>query len=172
VTPREVRNLIAAVVHAWPTVPYRNDEPGPLIVTWHAILADVEYAEAEAVVIAHARQGEPFPPAPGVIARAVLDARDRQAGVDAPDVDAAWREVQDGVRSRGLAAGPPDWSHPAVAAAVSSLGWRDLCLSTNPDVTRAHFLRLYESAVRRTVDRARFDSVIGIGPAATRELSP
>lgn len=152
---RETATLIAVVIHSWPTVPWRNDEPGPLALTWQQILADVTFDEAHAVVIDVARTGAQFPPTPGVIAKTVLDARDRAQGRLVPDADQAWAEVQHGVSSHGFVNGQPDWSHPAIAAVVAGITWRELCMSTNQDTIRAHFLRMYDGAARRVVAEER-----------------
>lgn len=174
-TQREVRDLIALVIHLWPSVPYRNDEHAPLIVSWHLVLTDVALTEATLIVRDAARDGQPFPPTPGAIAKQVLDARDRAAGTLAPDADEAWAEVQRGVSSHGYVNGQPQWSHPAIGAVVSAITWRELCLSTMGDVVRAHFLRLYEAAVRRVVADQRRQSdeafVLGAAPRNTPELS-
>lgn len=152
---REVATLIAVVIHLWPTVPWRNDEPGPLAITWHSVLADVTFDEAHAVVVDVARTGAQFPPTPGTIAKTVLDGRDRAAGRMVPDADEAWAEVQHAVATVGFYAGPPAWSHPAVEGCVAAITWRELCLSTNADTLRAHFLRMYDTAARRTRDAER-----------------
>lgn len=148
---QEIRNLIAFVIHAWPSVPWRNDDSKPIVAAWHTILADIELGEATAVLVGVARAGVEFPPTPGVLAKAVLDMRDTIAGRRAPDADQAWAEIQHGISTRGYVNGQPEWSHPAVAAVVSALTWRELCLGTNHDTMRAHFLRLYGTAVDRVV---------------------
>lgn len=154
-TPKEVRDLVALVINAWPTVPYRNADQAPLIKTWHAILHDIDYHEAAVLLTDLSRAGATFPPPPGVIVKTVLDMRDRIAGVRAPDVDEAWAEVQRGVSSHGYVNGQPVWSHPAVAAVVAAITWRELCMSTNQDTIRAHFLRMYDPALKRIVNDQR-----------------
>lgn len=152
---QETRNLIAFVIHAWPSVPWRNDDSKPLIAAWQTVLADIELSEATAVLVGVARAGAEFPPTPGVLAKAVLDMRDVRSGRRAPDPDEAWAEIQRAISSHGYMNGPPDWSHPAVDAVVSALTWRELCLGTNHDTMRAHFLRLYTTAVERVVRNER-----------------
>ena len=155
-TQQEVRNLIAFIIHAWPTVPFRNDDPVPLIQSWHLILGDVDYRAAQAVLVDVARQGSEFPPAPGVLARTVLDAVDRASGRMAPDVDEAWAIVQDAIHRKGLTHGPPMvWPHPAIETAVYAIGWRELCTSTNVDTLRAHFRQFYERAAERDLRERR-----------------
>lgn len=152
---KETRDVIAFVLHTWPSVPWRNDEMVPLIKSWHLILDDIGVDEAIAVLADIARSGAQFPPPPGVIAKTVLDLRDIAAGTRAPDADEAWAEIQRGISTHGWTNGPPEWSHPAVRAVVAALTWRELCMSTNADTIRAHFLRLYDTAWRRVVNEQR-----------------
>jgi hypothetical protein len=49
--------------------------------------------------------------------------------------------VQDAIRT-----GTRRWSHPAVEEAVTTIGWRSLTMSENPDTIRAQFRRAYEDA--------------------------
>lgn len=161
-TQQEVRNLIGLTVTLWPTVPMRVEVDALMLTSWHLVLADVEFGEAAAAVAEAARRGDAFPLAPGAIAARVLDARDRAAGLAAPDADEAWTELTSAVRARGLAAGPPEWSHPAVATVARALGWRELCMSNNEGVLRAHFLRLYDPAVQR--QRSERRAALGTAP--------
>jgi hypothetical protein len=154
-TPQQTRDLIGFVINLWPTVPYRNDALAPMVKSWHLILSDIDASEATALLVDLSRAGQEFPPTPGLIAKTVLDLRDELAGTRAPDADQAWAEIQRGIGSHGFVNGQPVWSHPAVADVVAALTWRELCMSTNHDTMRAHFLRLYDTAAKRTVDRSR-----------------
>lgn len=171
---KQTRDVIAFVLHSWPSVPWRNDEMVPLIKAWHLILMDVDVDEAIAVLADLARSGAPFPPPPGVIVKTVLDMHDSIAGTRVPDADEAWAEIQRGIASHGFVNGQPEWSHVAVASVVSALTWRELCMSTNPDTIRAHFLRLYDTAARRvtseqrSVARAALNSPARLGELPSR----
>lgn len=147
----EVARLIAFIAHSWPTVPTRHDDPKMMTAVWHAHLADVELGDAIEVVKRWAARAEPFPPAPGVIVHELREAADRATGARAPDVDEAWAEVMTGVSRLGYVEGPPAWSHPAIAAAVRAVTWRDICLGESMMSTRSQFVRMYESARARVV---------------------
>lgn len=162
---QEANGLIRLIANAWPTVPFRADDQREMVVAWQMVLRDISLDEAQAVVVDYSRRGDQFPPAPGAIAKHVLDARDRASGAGAPDVDQAFTEVMNGVRQRGLPWGPPEWSHPAIAAVVQAISWRELCESTNPEAMRAHFFKLYEVGARRDTNDRRSVLTNGL-PAA------
>ena len=60
----------------------------------------------------------------------------------------AWLLVMKQVRSVG-SWGKPEFDNPLVARATESIGWRDLCMSDNIDVVRAHFLKVYAALAER-----------------------
>lgn len=123
---------------------------------WSAVLRDVSYTEAETALIEIARSGAPHPPAVGEVLAMVLRLREEASGERSPDADEALGIVLAAVRKRGYSQGPPEsWPHPAIAAVVSALSWREICLSTNQEALRAHFFRLYDGARRRVDTQAR-----------------
>lgn len=71
----------------------------------------------------------------------------------APDKAQAWAEVRQQITAEG-AQGSPRWSHPAVAEAVTSFGWWDLCMSENQEASRAQFWRVYDEISKRFDERA------------------
>jgi hypothetical protein len=78
-------------------------------------------------------------------------------GADAPpDIDQAWGEVHKAMRA-GRA--PFRWSHDSVRLAVEAIGFRELCMSNDLSIDRAHFARAFEAARRRTADRGSADVV-------------
>lgn len=153
-TAQEAQRLVAAWRSLWPSASWRAEDMRLVLMTWAAVLADIDYAEAEAVIIAIARDGAEFPPTPGQIAERVLTLREQRDGTACPDIDRALAEVRHYVTTRGMHHGEPEqWSHPAVAAAVHAIGWADLC--SGGDTTRAHFIRAYEAAKHRHRERRR-----------------
>lgn len=71
----------------------------------------------------------------------------------APSPAKAWAEVMAKMREVGRST-VPEWSHPTIAAAVATLGWRDLCMSDNQAVSRAHFWKVYDAAAREHKQQA------------------
>lgn len=156
-----VIELMRALGMMWPTVPVQPSDADVRVRVWQHVLADIDYAEAFAVAVEYSRTGVPFPPAPGLIAERALSLREQVAGTYAPDADQAVAEVMAGIRHGGLNLLDPrrdprhEWSHPAVAAAVRAMGWRDMCMSDKPDVVRSQFLRVYADARARHVTEQR-----------------
>lgn len=148
---QEVHALIGAIHNLWPTVKFAAQTGPDMVRQWQLVLADVPYEAAEVVVVTRARLGDEFPPTPGKLAKHYHDAVAQATGSRAPDADEAWAEVMVGVQRRGFQQGPPTWSHPAVAAAVQSVSWREICLGETM-ITRAHFLKLYPAVLARSVN--------------------
>lgn len=70
-----------------------------------------------------------------------------------PDFDEAWLEVRRAIRRYGSYAPQPAFSHPAVAAAVTSIGWRELCLADDDGIIRGQFRMTYEVCQKRASDQ-------------------
>lgn len=60
----------------------------------------------------------------------------------------AWSAVLKEV-SRTGSYGVPKFSNPLITRAVECIGWRNICLSENPGIERAHFLKIYEQLQNR-----------------------
>jgi len=63
----------------------------------------------------------------------------------------AWQEVNDGIVRYGHS-NEPQWSHPLVTQTVGSLGYYNLCMSTNQVADRARFLEAYADFRDRYID--------------------
>lgn len=142
----QTQRLVAAWRSLWPSAPWRAEDMRLVLHTWTAVLADIDYDEAEIALIAYARDGAAHPPNPGQIAERVLTLRESLDQTAAPTLDRMLREIRHYTQQHEP---PPDdwWSHPAVLAAVRSFGWHDLCQMS--DTTRAHLIRVYEQARER-----------------------
>lgn len=68
----------------------------------------------------------------------------------------AWGEVLEQVGRTG-SYGVPEFSTELIKKAVQCVGWRDICLSENIGVERAHFLRAYD----RLIERENFNALTG-----------
>lgn len=122
---------------------------GPATVEVYALmLADIPPADL-ARAVSWCLANYKFFPTVAEIRAAALEASAYQV----PDMDEAWLAVKREV-SRVSSYGTPRFDHPAIAAAVQSVGWREICLEEEPFV-RAHFFRVYESAARRMREEAQ-----------------
>ncbi len=86
-----------------------------------------------------------------------------------PPAIEAWAEVRQAIRRVGHYRPPPSFGDPLIDRAVRALGWEELCLSEEPEVDRAHFLRAYECLQQRERDEWRS---IAAGMDSTRLLEP
>lgn len=66
----------------------------------------------------------------------------------------AWGMVTQEIRRIG-SWGTPVFDNPTVAQVVKQMGWRELCMSENPGVDRAQFMRMYEQLINREVQEHR-----------------
>ena len=78
-------------------------------------------------------------PSPAVIRRNVF----ASMGQLAPTASQALTEVVEQVTACGMRT-QPSFSHGAVQRTVNAIGWYAVCMSTNPEAFRAHFMKLYE----------------------------
>jgi len=60
----------------------------------------------------------------------------------------AWGIVKNQISQIG-SYGQPKFEDPIIAKAVGILGWRELCMSENQEIDRAHFFKVYDSLVER-----------------------
>ncbi|AUW92606.1 hypothetical protein BXT84_00450 [Sulfobacillus thermotolerans] len=156
--------LFAILAAAYPREPLTEAQ----IALYEAYWADYPFAAVRAAVLRHIAQSPWFPRVSDLLALICAD--------DGIDVDRAWAVVRQQIRAVGVY-GHPEWPHPAIAAAVEALGWDTLCLSTNPEADRAHFLRFFEVAQRRYRAQQQWDelpvrlrqalSALGTGDAST-----
>ena len=81
----------------------------------------------------------------------------------------AWTEVLKQVRDVGYI-GCPKFSSEAIRKSVEAIGWRMICLSENPMVERAHFLKIYETIAVREKNRILSDPVKLLVGSITKQL--
>lgn len=67
----------------------------------------------------------------------------------------AWAEVRAEIGRVGCH-GCPKFSDPLITMAASAVGWRDMCMSENIMIERAHFLKIYESLCNRKKEEATY----------------
>lgn len=162
-TRDETIELCGLIATYWPhwNPPGDDDEFDVMVDAWLRLLGEVPQRAAVAAVEACAVNHDEyrFPPGPGAIRSHALAL---SAPVSMPDVDEAWAEIRDQISHTGRY-GLPTFTHPAIDAAVHSIGWLTLCDTTDEMATRAHFIRFYGRSLRRaTADRDM--------PASVREL--
>lgn len=116
---------------------------------WHEMFDDLPFEAMAAALVSLSTRD--FAPPPGKIREEALRLIQRQSGEpEVPDVDEAWAEVVATVRHLGRLTSNPTFFHPAITETVRSIGWLEICNSTEQGVMRGQFFRLYEICKQRT----------------------
>lgn len=71
-----------------------------------------------------------------------------------PDWGEAWAEVTNAIRRHGYIGREEAIASmsPLTQKAVEYIGWRDLCMSENPDTIRAQFRQVYQTVTARHIE--------------------
>lgn len=103
-----------------------------------SLLEDLEFEESKEAV-KRLLMGSQFAPSVAAIRKKVLELH-----YGAPlSKSEAWELVNLFVKRNGTY-NRPKFEDPVIQQVVDSLGWYEICTTTNLDTMRAHFLRLYE----------------------------
>jgi hypothetical protein len=122
------------------------------------MLTDIPAKLGEAAALAHIAESQYYPTVAELRTKAL-----KFATQDAlPQSGEAWGEVVREIKRVG-SYGTPQFSHDAIKKAVDAVGWKNICLSTDPGVERAHFMRIYEQLRAREEEQALI-------PAKVKEL--
>lgn len=146
----DVQELMVYAMQLWPrtfVVPQNEDELAMAEVVWMDVLGGLE---AELIRAAMVRWNDHWPPSPKELFAMACDQASIENGIEPPPgIEDAWNEFRTNWRW------DDEWSHPAVEAAAHSLGCKDFGQSPIADLMawRAHFIKLYESAVQSHVER-------------------
>lgn len=102
-----------------------------------SLLEDLEFEESKEAV-KRLLMGSQFAPSIAAIRKKVLELDGA-----ALTKSEAWELVNLFVKRNGTY-NRPKFEDPVIQQVVDSLGWYEICTTTNLDTMRAHFLRLYE----------------------------
>lgn len=153
----EIKTLWVYAREIWPLgfeIPADTRAVAVKLQVWRDILGDLDAGVVRRTLTQASRQT--FPPPPGELRDRAVKLRAVESGEPvAPDIDQAWAEINRSFGSPGRN-GTPSWSHPALAAAVNSIGWDTMCDTLTEDMgtLRAHFARYYDAATRRHTETA------------------
>lgn len=138
-TRKEIFALVALASSSYPSM--QGKDPKPIVDAWSLMLIDLDPLLARAAIVKICRSSPFFPSVSQIVTAAEeLD----PSGEKLPVAAEAWEEVSGLIQSVGPYRAPT-YSCDLVKRTVRAIGWRQLCLSENPEADRAHFLRLYES---------------------------
>lgn len=154
----QVKRLLAAAIANFPNMQERDMKP--TLILWEKMLADIPYEVAEKALMKVLATSKFFP--------TVADIREAATTITAPQLPTAaeaWGEVIKAVRRYGTyQENEAMESLPLpVAQVVRWIGWREICLSEEPEVVRAQFMRMYDTQVKRERENAQM-------PADVRQL--
>ena len=155
-TRQETIALVALASSSYPSMQARD--PRPIVEAWSLMLADLDPQLAKAAIVKVCRESQFFPSVAQITAAAAgLDPRSEQL----PTAAEAWEQVTGLIQDFGPYRAPV-YSCDTVKRAVKAIGWRQLCLSENPEADRAHFLRLYESMRGTHKERRENEKVLAL----------
>lgn len=118
--------------------------------TWERMLIDLDVRYLVAAIDDLSVSHPEFPPGPGQLRHRAIELSQPHV----PSADEALAEVYRQIGAIGHL-GVPEWSHPAIGAAVAALGgWSALCASEEQMADRAHFLRIYATVEQRHIAEA------------------
>lgn len=141
-TKKEVSKLLAVLAAAYPR--FESDELK--VTVWHEMLNDIDYQVAQLAVKKCILEFV-FSPSIAEVRQAAIRIMSPQEITAAE----AWGEVEKAIKDHGYysesqAIGSMS---PLTARVVQYLGWREICLSTEPGVIRGQFLKMYGQVEKR-----------------------
>lgn len=146
----EFRQMLLYGKILWPRqwiVPTDKETLDLMESVWSEALGDLNPALIKAAMVKW--EGN-WPPNPSELRRAALELL--ESGVDSlrPSWEQAWKELNDAVKRVG-SYGSPAWSHPTVAEAVETLGYKEYCMSLTAEsgMWRAQFRQIFENISAR-----------------------
>lgn len=140
-TPIEVSEVMAYMASAYPYINLSKET----VAVYADLLADLDCETTRRAVRRLTALEERFP-SPASVRKEVA----RLSGAFPPDATDALNEVLEQMTRSARQIDLEPWSHPIVSEVVQSLGglYR-FRMSEQPDTLRAHFLRLYTSAIEK-----------------------
>lgn len=141
--------------------------PDASLAKWFDDLKDLPVGYVVSSIETIYREGDKFPPNGGQIRRKAVEMQ-----LDAPTFAEAWQLVNKAVRHFGL--GQPreamEWlreRHVIVAVLATRVGWRDMCLSTEPSVVHGQARRVFEALETQVIDET---TVRGLESGGLRKI--
>lgn len=134
---REAASIVAIIAAAYPQWPASRET----VAVYAETLADLDHRDVSEAVREIILTDDRWPTVATIRRRTAA-----RAGILSPSPSEAWAEVRTLTAAGHRGTLVDLFSHPAIAETVSTIGWWDLCHSTNPETIRAQFLRLYTEA--------------------------
>ncbi len=140
---------------------------GEVLKFWYALLSDLQDDVFISAVIDLCRNLEGLPPRtniPALIRSRAFELNNRRR----PTPEEAWAEVRREISSKGHSSSP-EFSDPLVKRAVDTIGWYDICVTPESDISavRGHFFRVYSSLL----EKERREEELAFGESAHEALA-
>lgn len=159
-TAAEVAKLLAIAAAAWPQA--RLSPETSLV--WEDLLSDIEPGIASRALRRLVATSRWLPAISELRAECLALRQPTQR----PAMQ-AWGDVLAAVHKYGYY-GTPQFPCPITAAAVSALGWREICLSEHQASDRARFCEAYDQIARRAQSEAQIPERDRLSPARPLSL--
>lgn len=139
---QECAVLVGMIASAYPSWKPTQET----VAVYVELLVDLEVKEAQKALRSLLMASE-FPPSVATIRKKVLEDRN-ELPLTKSD---AWQLVMAEVRNKGIYE-RPTFTDQIVSQVVQSIGYREICQSTNTDTIRAQFFRLYEEQAQKHLE--------------------
>ena len=145
-TRAETAKILAVLAASYP----KFEVDDVKVQVWHEMLGDLDYAVASMAVKKLIMQNT-FPPAIAEVRKAAIEISSPR-GLTAAE---AWGEVVKAVRNYGYYRGEEALASlsPTTAQIVRYIGWQEICWNEEPEILRAHFLRMYDQVAAREQEK-------------------
>jgi len=145
-TKGEIAKLLAVLAAAYP----KFEVDDVKVQVWYEMLGDLEYSVVN-IAIKKLIMQNTFPPAIAEVRKAAIEISSPM-GFTAAE---AWGEVIRAIRDYGYYREKEAMASmsPITAQVVRYLGWREICLSEEPEILRAHFLKMYDQVAAREQEK-------------------
>jgi hypothetical protein len=145
-TKGEVAKLLVVLAASYP----KFEVDDLKVQVWYEMLGDLDYDVAN-IAIKKIIMLNTFPPAIAEVRKAAIEISSPM-GLTAAE---AWGEVIRAIRDYGYYREKEAMASmsPITAQVVRYLGWREICLSEEPEILRAHFLKMYDQVAAREQEK-------------------
>lgn len=145
----EAGQLLTLMASAWPRFEPSDDK----VALWRELFDDVPFEVAK-LALKKLMLTNTFPPSVAELRQAVMDITTPES--ERITAAEAWGMVTQAIQyfgsyqeHDGLESLPPP-----VRRTAEYIGWRDLCLSEEPEILRAQFMRMYDQVATRRREKA------------------
>ena len=151
-TEKEIGSLLTLTVANFPQMQNKNMKD--TLALWNSMLADIPFSVAKKALLKVLSSAKFFPTVAEIREAATMLVRPM-----VPTHSEAWGLVRKAIMEYSSyrekeALESLNAVHPAIGKTAQDMGWRELCLSEEPDIIRAQFRKAYEVHCQREKEMA------------------